>query len=152
MIAFSWNADLSTLASVVTSLAGMRSDAFAGVGANPLNHRGSSPADRGPDRDRSDRSSSGHHHHHHHGGQSNNVKMEEDDDSDDEDSASTTNDEAAVANALHLAKENLISKAFDTMAKVSGFFVFQVQLSFIIIYSLRFRFFFVASSLTERSF
>jgi hypothetical protein len=44
--------------------------------------------------------------------------MEEEDDSDDEDSASTTNDEAAVANALHLAKENLISKAFDTMAKV----------------------------------
>ena len=44
-----------------------------------------------------------------------NVKMEEEDDS--EDSAST-NDEAAVANALHLAKENLISKAFDTMAKV----------------------------------
>ncbi len=47
-----------------------------------------------------------------------NLKMEEDDDSDDEDSASTTNDEAAVANALHIAKENLISKAFDTMAKV----------------------------------
>ena len=89
--AFGWNADLSTLASVVTSLATMRSEAFAGSGA--MNNT-SSPAP--------------------------NVKMEEEDDS--EDSAST-NDDAAVANALHLAKENLISKAFDTMAKVrtSGF-------------------------------
>jgi len=83
--AFGWNADLSTLASVVTSLATMRSEAFAGSGA--MNNT-SSPAP--------------------------NVKMEEEDDS--EDSAST-NDDAAVANALHLAKENLISKAFDTMAK-----------------------------------
>lgn len=80
-----WNADLSTLASVVTSLATMRSEAFGNSAA--LNAT-SSPAP--------------------------NVKMEEEEDS--EDSAST-NDEAAVANALHLAKENLISKAFDTMAK-----------------------------------
>lgn len=113
------------MASVVTSLAGMRSaEAFGGVSANAMNHRGASPADR-PDRGTisgNDRSHSHHHHHHHHhergGGGGQNVKMEEEDDSDDEDSASTTNDEAAVANALHLAKENLISKAFDTMAKV----------------------------------
>ena len=89
---------------MVTSLAGMRSaEAFGAVSGN---HRGSSPADRPDGR------AAAHHHH----GQS--VKMEEEEDSDDEDSASTTNDEAAVANALHLAKENLISKAFDTMAKV----------------------------------
>lgn len=56
--------------------------------------------------------------------------MEEEDDSDDEDSASTTNDEAAVANALHLAKENLISKAFDTMAKVNSIFLFIRVFSF----------------------
>ena len=47
-----------------------------------------------------------------------NVKMEEDDDSED---SGSTNDEAAVANALHLAKENIISKAIDTMAKVFDF-------------------------------
>ena len=55
--------------------------------------------------------------------------MEEEDDSDDEDSASTTNDEAAVANALHLAKENLISKAFDTMAKVRSFTITSLIIS-----------------------
>ncbi|XP_046630589.1 orphan steroid hormone receptor 2-like isoform X2 [Daphnia pulicaria] len=119
---FAWNADLSTLASVVTSLAGMRSaEAFGAVSANAMNHRGASPADR-PDRGTISGNalvaySHNHHHHHHERGGGQNVKMEEEDDSDDEDSASTTNDEAAVANALHLAKENLISKAFDTMAK-----------------------------------
>ena len=82
-----WNADLSTLASVVTSLASMRSvEAFGGSG---MNNSTSSPVP--------------------------NVKMEEDDDSED---SGSTNDEAAVANALHLAKENIISKAIDTMAKV----------------------------------
>lgn len=132
-IAFGWNADLSTLASVVTSLAGMRSEAFGGVSSNPMNHRGASPADR-PDRGALSADRHHHHHHHHHerggsgggggGGGGQNVKMEEEDDSDDEDSASTTNDEAAVANALHLAKENLISKAFDTMAKVCHLYYF----------------------------
>jgi len=82
-----WNADLSTLASVVTSLASMRSvEAFGGSAA--MNNSTSSPVP--------------------------NVKMEEDDDSED---SGSTNDEAAVANALHLAKENIISKAIDTMAK-----------------------------------
>lgn len=82
-----WNADLSTLASVVTSLASMRSvEAFGGAAG--LNNSTSSPVP--------------------------NVKMEEDDDSED---SGSTNDEAAVANALHLAKENIISKAIDTMAK-----------------------------------
>lgn len=101
----------------------MRSaEAFGAVSVNAMNHRGASPADR-PDRGTisgNDRSHPHHHHHHHErgGGGGQNVKMEEEDYSDDEDSASTTNDEAAVANALHLAKENLISKAFDTMAKV----------------------------------
>lgn len=102
----------------------MRSaEAFGAVSANAMNHRGASPADR-PDRGTISGNAlvaySHNHHHHHHerGGGGQNVKMEEEDDSDDEDSASTTNDEAAVANALHLAKENLISKAFDTMAKV----------------------------------
>lgn len=99
----------------------MRSEAFGGVSSNPMNHRGASPADR-PATISGDR----HHYHHHHerGGSGQNVKMEEEDDSDDEDSASTTNDEAAVANALHMAKENLISKAFDTMAKVFLFFCY----------------------------
>lgn len=82
---------MSTLASVVSTLATMRSESFAGSGMS----MSSSAA---------------------------NVKMEEEED-DSEDSAST-NDEAAVANALHLAKENLISKAFDTMAKVFPLFLF----------------------------
>ena len=113
----------------MTSLAGMRSaEAFGSVSANAMNHRGASPADRS-DRGNmsgSDRSDRHHHHHHQHHERSSaqNVKMEEEEDSDDEDSASTTNDEAAVANALHLAKENLISKAFDTMAKVNYFISF----------------------------
>ena len=119
MIAFSWNPDLSTLASVVSSLAGMRSDAFGAAAAAAaglgLNHRGAaSPVERSDRSGIHERSASG----------TNLSKMDEDEDSEDEDSASTNNDDqAAVANALHIAKENLISKAFDTMAKVRYFFI-----------------------------